>query len=82
MQRILGSAKLPGIELREATVHSSVDGSLAIRKGRWKLERCPGSGGWSYPQLGSDCNTWPPRLAFSGNAPQGDDMTCVVVRVE
>ena len=40
--------------LREATVHSSMDGSLAIRKGRWKLEMCPGSGGWSYPGSRSD----------------------------
>jgi len=38
--------------LREATVHSSVDGSFSIRKGVWKLEMCPGSGGWSWPQQG------------------------------
>lgn len=36
--------------LREATVHSSINGSFSIRKGRWKLEMCPGSGGWSYPK--------------------------------
>jgi arylsulfatase A len=36
--------------LREATVHSSVNGSFSIRQGRWKLELCPGSGGWSYPK--------------------------------
>ncbi len=36
--------------LREATVHSSVNGSFSVRKGRWKLEMCPGSGGWSYPK--------------------------------
>ncbi len=35
--------------LREATVHHSVNGSFAIRKGKWKLILCPGSGGWSYP---------------------------------
>ncbi len=33
--------------IREATVHHSVDGSFAIRKGDWKLAICPGSGGWS-----------------------------------
>ena len=38
--------------IREATVHHSIDGSFSIRKGRWKLEMCPGSGGWSYPQPG------------------------------
>jgi arylsulfatase A len=36
--------------LREATVHHSINGSFAIRKGDWKLIMCPGSGGWSYPK--------------------------------
>jgi arylsulfatase A-like enzyme len=36
--------------LREATVHHAIDGSFSIRQGRWKLELCPGSGGWSYPR--------------------------------
>jgi len=36
--------------LREATVHHSVNGSFAIRKGPWKLILCPGSGGWSNPK--------------------------------
>lgn len=36
--------------LREATVHHSVNGSFSIRQGKWKLEMCPGSGGWSYPR--------------------------------
>ena len=36
--------------VREATVHQSDDGSLSIRAGRYKLEMCPGSGGWSYPR--------------------------------
>jgi arylsulfatase A-like enzyme len=40
--------------LREATVHHSIDGSFSIRQGRWKLELCPGSGGWSYPRPGRD----------------------------
>jgi arylsulfatase A len=34
---------------REATVHHSINGSFAIRKGDWKLLLCPDSGGWSYP---------------------------------
>lgn len=37
-------------EIREYTVHHSINGSFAIRKGDWKLCVCPGSGGWSYPQ--------------------------------
>jgi len=42
-----GSAKGP---VREATVHHSINGSFSIRKGNWKLEMCPGSGGWSEPK--------------------------------
>lgn len=40
--------------LREATVHQSSNGSLAIRQGRWKLALCPDSGGWSTPRPGRD----------------------------
>ena len=36
--------------IREATVHHSVNGSFAIRRGPWKLILCPGSGGWSDPK--------------------------------
>lgn len=35
---------------RPYTVHHSINGSFAIRKGRWKLCLCPGSGGWSQPK--------------------------------
>lgn len=34
---------------REAIVHHSIKGNFSIRKGDWKLEICPGSGGWSKP---------------------------------
>lgn len=36
--------------VREATVHHSINGSFSIRQENWKLNFCPGSGGWSYPQ--------------------------------
>jgi arylsulfatase A-like enzyme len=36
--------------LREAVVHHSIFGLFAIRQGNWKLELCPGSGGWSAPK--------------------------------
>lgn len=36
--------------LREATVHHSINGSFAIRKGNWKLLMAPDSGGWSEPK--------------------------------
>ncbi|MFP4176748.1 MAG: sulfatase family protein [Candidatus Brocadiia bacterium] len=38
-----------GENFREATVHHSVSGHFAIRKGKWKLLEARGSGGWSYP---------------------------------
>ena len=44
---LLGSAKGP---VREAVVHHSINGSFAIRQGKWKLNFCPGSGGWSNPR--------------------------------
>ncbi len=40
--------------LREATVHHSINGSFSIRQRRWKLEFCPGSGGWSSPKPNTD----------------------------
>jgi arylsulfatase A-like enzyme len=47
--------------LREATVHHSINGSFSIRRGRWKLELCPDSGGWSYPRPDRDnVNGLPP----------------------
>lgn len=46
---LLGRANAP---VREATVHHSINGSFSIRQGRWKLEFCPGSGGWSPPRPG------------------------------
>jgi arylsulfatase A-like enzyme len=35
---------------RPAVIHHSINGSFSIREGKWKLELCPGSGGWSYPK--------------------------------
>ncbi|WP_297089362.1 arylsulfatase [uncultured Draconibacterium sp.] len=32
-----------------AVIHHSISGKFSIRKGPWKLELCPGSGGWSSP---------------------------------
>lgn len=37
-------------EIREYTIHHSINGSFAIRQGNWKLCVCPGSAGWSYPR--------------------------------
>jgi arylsulfatase A-like enzyme len=46
--------------LHEATVHHSIAGSFSIRRGRWKLDLCPGSGGWSHPRSGPACEGLPP----------------------
>jgi arylsulfatase A len=47
---LTGSDKKP---LREAVVHHSINGSFALRQGKWKLVLCSGSGGWSEPRPGS-----------------------------
>ena len=36
-------------DIREATVHHSIDGCFSLRQKQWKICFCPGSGGWSYP---------------------------------
>lgn len=36
--------------VRSFTIHHSINGSFAVRKGPWKLCLCPGSGGWSAPR--------------------------------
>jgi arylsulfatase A-like enzyme len=51
--------------VREATVHHSMDGSFSIRKGKWKLEMCPGSGGWSFPIPGKDDQDLPPIQLYN-----------------
>ncbi len=42
---LLGTGK----SARPTTVHHSINGQFAIRDGAWKLEFCPGSGGWAAP---------------------------------
>lgn len=58
--------------LREATVHHSFDGSFAIRRGHWKLEMCPGSGGWSFPRPGPECDGLPPMQLYDLRADVGE----------
>ena len=43
---LLGTDRAP---LHEAVVHHSIHGMFSIRQGPWKLEFCPGSGGWASP---------------------------------
>lgn len=58
--------------IREATVHHSADGSFSIRKGKWKLEMCAGSGGWSYPRPGEECEGLPPIQLYDLDADVGE----------
>jgi len=58
--------------LRQATVHHSADGSFSLRSGRWKLEMCPGSGGWSYPRPGDECKDLPPIQLYDLEADIGE----------
>ncbi len=55
---LLGRTRAP---VREAIVHHSINGSFAIRQGKWKLELCAGSGGWSAPRPGGvEAKSLPP----------------------
>lgn len=47
LPNLKGASKGP---VREATVHHSINGTFAIRKGKWKLIEAPHSGGWSAPR--------------------------------
>ena len=61
-----------GKELREATVHHSINGSFAIRQGKWKLELCPGSGGWSAPRPGKSPKDAAPVQLYDLDADIGE----------
>lgn len=47
LPNLVGESKQP---VREATVHHSINGTFAIRQGKWKLIDAPHSGGWSRPK--------------------------------
>jgi len=46
-------ASPPAAPARTGVVVQSVNGSFAVREGKWKLCLCPGSGGWSVPRPGT-----------------------------
>ena len=67
---LVGTAQGP---LREALVHHSINGSFAIRQGRWKLALCPDSGGWSAPRPGSaEARRLPPVQLYDLAADVGE----------
>lgn len=57
---------------REATVHHSINGSFAIRKGKWKLELAAGSGGWSSPKPGKEEEGLPKYQLYDLEADPGE----------
>ncbi len=74
--------------VRREIVHHSIDGSFSIRMGQWKLEMCPGSGGWSDPRPGQEAAGSPSAQLYRltddigertnlcrENAPLVEDMT-------
>jgi arylsulfatase A len=68
---ILGDAH--GSPLREAAVHHSINGSFSIRKGKWKLILCPGSGGWGHPRPGTDeVSNLPPLQLYDMDGDPGE----------
>lgn len=58
--------------LREAVVHHSINGSFSIRQGKWKLELCPGSGGWSDPRPGKEPEGAPPIQLYDLESDLGE----------
>lgn len=63
--------------LREAIVHHSVEGAFSIRKGKWKLELCPGSGGWSDPKPGQEPAGSPPFQLYDLSIDVGEQHNVV-----
>lgn len=59
---------------RENMVVQSVDGSFAVREGKWKLCLCAGSGGWSAPQPGKAEAGLPPVQLYNLATDIGEKM--------
>lgn len=67
---LVGRATHP---LREAVVHHSINGSFSIRQGKWKLELCPDSGGWSPPKPDSpEAQGLPPVQLYNVSTDVGE----------
>jgi arylsulfatase A len=63
----------PKDEIREATVHHSIEGAFTIRKGDWKLLFSRGSGGWSSPkQNEKNYQSLPPFQLYNMKSDPGE----------
>jgi len=70
---------------REATVHHSINGNFAIRKGDWKLIMSPSSGGWSFPIPNKDqevIKTLPPIQLYNLKNDPGETLNLQVKNIE
>ena len=61
-------------QIREATVHHSINGSFSIRRGQWKLLLAAGSGGWSNPRPGEEPEGAPPVQLFDLHVDESEKM--------
>ncbi len=57
---------------RPELIHHSIDGRFAIRQGRWKLCRCPGSGGWTLPDAQARQERLPPVQLYDMDDDPGE----------
>jgi arylsulfatase A-like enzyme len=64
------------LDIREATVHHSINGSFAIRKGDWKLIFAAGSGGWSFPTPGKAEEGLPPIQLYNLKKDPAEKINC------
>jgi arylsulfatase A-like enzyme len=67
---------------RPYTIHHSINGSFAIRQGKWKLSLCPGSGGWSDPKPGKDTKGLYPVQLYDLEADLGETKNLAEKNVE
>jgi arylsulfatase A len=69
---LLGTDNAP---LRDATVHHSLFGDFAIRQGKWKLELCADSGGWTEPTSRSkEAKSLPVTQLYDLSADAGESL--------
>jgi len=62
-----------GGTVRPSLISQSIGGQFSIRRGPWKLNLCPGSGGWSSPRPGRvDLSEYPPMQLYDLSKDPGE----------
>jgi arylsulfatase A-like enzyme len=72
----------PDHALREATIHHSLHGHFAIRKGPWKLTTSLGSGGFSQPQAVEPKEGQAPQTLYNLANDPGETMNLYLAHPE